>query len=160
MSAIQLRSFTFLDSLQPQLAAQMCTTSKGYFPTPDVASIFLEIAPGMAIHRLLDQALKGTRVQPGTIVVERRYGMMEIHHEDQGEVVEAGNIILKALEHKVEDRLKPRIVSNTVIRSVEPMHAMILGFSLALTNRLVYKPSHCWPYRCGGAARSSVPWRR
>ena len=71
MGLATLRSYTFLDSLQPQLAAHMCTGSRGYFPVPGVASLYVEIAPGMAIHRLLDSALKMTRVQPATIVVEQ-----------------------------------------------------------------------------------------
>ena len=121
-----LRTYAFLDSLQPQLAAHICTTSRGYFPVPYVASLYIEIAPGMAIHRVIDTALKGTRVQPATLVVERAYGMLEVHHEDKGEVRSAGEAILKFLSLQEEDRLKPKIVSNTVIRAIEPMHAMIL----------------------------------
>jgi hypothetical protein len=121
-----LRSYTFLDSLQPQVSAHICTTCKGYFPVPGVASLMVEIAPGMAIHRLLDRALKDTRAQPATIVVERAYGMLEVHHEDKGEVLAAGEAILDELGCKVEDRIKPKVVSNTIIRSIEPMHAMII----------------------------------
>jgi ethanolamine utilization microcompartment shell protein EutL len=91
-----------------------------------VASLFVEIAPGMAIHRLMDVALKQTRVQPATLVVERAYGMLELHSEDKGEVRSAGEAILKELGQKEEDRIKPRLVSNTIIRAIEPMHAMIL----------------------------------
>src|SRR4051812_34104605 len=68
--ATSLRTYVFLDSLQPQLAAHICTTCRGYFPVPYVASLFVEIAPGMAIHGLIDVALKQTRVQPATLVVE------------------------------------------------------------------------------------------
>jgi hypothetical protein len=121
-----LRAYVFLDSLQPQLAAHICTTCRGYFPVPYVASLFVEIAPGMAIHRLMDVALKGTSVQPATLVVERAYGMMELHSEDKGEVRSAGEAVLAQMGAKETDRLKPRIVSNTIIRAVEPMHAMIL----------------------------------
>lgn len=121
-----LRSYTFLDSLQPQVSSHICTTCKGYFPVPGVASLMVEIAPGMAIHRLLDRALKATRAQPATIVVERAYGMLEVHHEDKGEVISAGEAILDELGCKVADRIKPKVVSNTVIRSIEPMHAMII----------------------------------
>jgi len=124
--ATSLRAFVFLDSLQPQLAAHICTTSRGYFPVPYVASLYVEIAPGMAIHRVIDSALKHTKVQPATLVVERAYGMLELHHEDRGEVRSAGEAILQFLSLKEQDRLKPRIVSNTVIRAIEPMHAMIL----------------------------------
>jgi hypothetical protein len=121
-----LRSYTFLDSLQPQVAAHICTTCKGYFPVPGVASLFVEIAPGMAIHRLLDRALKASEAHPATLVVERAYGMLEVHHEDKGQVLEAGRAVLEAIGAKEEDRLKPKVVSNQIIRSIEPMHAMII----------------------------------
>jgi BMC domain len=126
MSQTQLRAYVFLDSLQPQLAAHICTTSRGYFPVPYVASLFVEIAPGMAIHRVIDMALKSTAVHPATLVVERAFGMLEVHHEDKGEVRSAGDSILKLLGAKEEDRVKPKVVSNTIIRAIEPMHAMII----------------------------------
>jgi hypothetical protein len=121
-----LRSYVFLDSLQPQVAAHICTTCRGYFPVPGVASLFVEIAPGMDIHKLVDVALKKTRAQPATLVVERAYGMLELHHEDKGEVHQAGQEILESMGNKIGDRIKPRIISNTVIRAIEPMHAMII----------------------------------
>lgn len=124
--ATSLRTYVFLDSLQPQLAAHICTTCRGYYPVPYVASLFVEIAPGMAIHGLIDVALKQTKVQPATLVVERAYGMLEVHSEDKGEVRSAGDEILKALGCSENDRIKPKLVSNTIIRAIEPMHAMIL----------------------------------
>lgn len=124
--ATNLRAYVFLDSLQPQLAAHICTTCRGYFPVPYVASLFVEIAPGMAIHGVIDTALKQTRVQPATLVVERAYGMLEVHSDDKGEVRSAGDAILKHLGLSEDERHKPKIVSNTIIRAIEPMHAMIL----------------------------------
>jgi hypothetical protein len=126
MSQTQLRAYVFLDSLQPQLAAHICTTCRGYFPVPYVASLFIEIAPGMAIHPVIDTALKSTGVHPATLVVERAFGMLEVHHEDKGEVRSAGDAVLKLLGAKEEDRVKPKVVSNTIIRAIEPMHAMII----------------------------------
>ena len=124
--ATSIRAYVFLDSLQPQLSALLCTTSRGFFPVPGVASLFVEIAPGMAIHKTLDAALKSTRVTPATLVVERAFGMLEVHHDDKGEVINAGQAILDHLGVKVEDRLKPKIVSNQIIRAIEPYHAMII----------------------------------
>ncbi|MEW5850370.1 MAG: hypothetical protein AB2A00_16410 [Myxococcota bacterium] len=124
--SVTLRSYAFLDSLQPQLAAHICTTCRGFYPVPYVASLFVEIAPGMAIHRLMDVALKKTKVNPATLVVERAYGMLEVHHEDKGEVQSAGAAILEQLGAKLEHRIKPKVVSNTIIRAIEPMHAMII----------------------------------
>jgi hypothetical protein len=124
--ATSLRTFAFIDSLQPQLAAHICTTCRGYFPVPHVASLFVEIAPGMAIHGVIDVALKQTAVYPATLVVERAYGMLEVHSEDKGEVRSAGEAILRHLGVTLEERLRPKLVSNTIIRAIEPMHAMIL----------------------------------
>jgi hypothetical protein len=126
MAGTNLRTFVFLDSLQPQLAAHICTTCRGYYPVPGVASLFVEIAPGMAIHKMIDVALKQTAVFPATLVVERAYGMLEVHSEDKGEVRQAGEAILREIGAKETDRMKPKLVSNTIIRAIEPMHAMIL----------------------------------
>ena len=100
--ATSIRAYVFLDSLQPQLSSLLCTTSRGFFPVPGVASLFVEIAPGMAIHKTMDAALKTTRVTPATLVVERAFGMLEVHHEDKGEVINAGHAIL---EHLGVDRV-------------------------------------------------------
>jgi len=94
---------------------------------PGVASLFVEIKPGMAIHRLLDFALKASDANPATIVVERAYGLLEVHHEDKGQVLEAGRAVLEGMGASIEDRIKPEIVSNTIIRGIEPMHAMIVN---------------------------------
>jgi ethanolamine utilization microcompartment shell protein EutL len=124
--AVTLRAYQFIDSLQPQFTSHLCTTCRGYFPVPGMASLFVEIAPGMQIHRLIDRALKATNVTPATLVVERAYGMLEIHHEDKGQVLSAGAAILDQLGVKESERNKPKVVSNTVIRSIEPYHAMII----------------------------------
>lgn len=123
---VTLRAYQVIDSYQPQLASHVCTTCRGYFPVPGMASLYVEIAPGMQIHLLIDRALKGTDVQPATLVVERAYGMLEIHHNDKGQVIAAGNAILDHLKLKETDRKKPKVVSNTIIRSIEPYHAMIV----------------------------------
>ena len=69
-----LRTFVFLDSLQPQLAAFIGKTSRGFLPLPEQASLFVEVSPAMAINRITDVALKATNVTPAIQVVERAYG--------------------------------------------------------------------------------------
>src|SRR5690242_17918747 len=125
--SVSLRTYVFLDALQPQLTAHICSTCRGFWPVPYEAALFIETAPGMAIHSLLDRALKGTRVHPATIVVERAYGMMLLHAEDKGQVLQAGEAVLNELGIKVTDRQKPRIATNTIIRSVEPDHAQCVN---------------------------------
>ena len=125
--SIQLRSFVFLDSLQPQLTSYIGKTSRGFLPIPEMASLWVEIAPGIAINRITDVALKATRVQPAVQVVERAYGVLEVHAMDKGEVELAGRAILDGLGLKAEERIKPTVVSNQIIRSVEPYQTQIIN---------------------------------
>src|SRR5262245_49151155 len=127
MANVTLRTFTFLDALQPQLATFMGKTARGFLPVPGQASLFVEIAPGIAINRVTDVALKATKVQPALQVVERAYGLLEIHHHDQGEVLSAGRAILDHLEVKEEQRLKPKIATNQIIRAVEAYQTQIIN---------------------------------
>jgi hypothetical protein len=125
--ALALRTYTFLDSLQPQLASFMGKTSRGFLPLPQMASLFVEIAPGIAINRVTDVALKATKVAPAVQVVERAYGLLEIHHQDKGEVTSAGRAILEFMSLKEEERLKPRVATNQIIRAIEPYQAQIIN---------------------------------
>jgi len=124
---VTLRTFTFLDSLQPQLASFIGKTARGFLPVPGQASLWVEIAPGIAINRVTDVALKATEVAPAVQVVERAYGLLEVHHEDKGQVIDAGNAILERLELKQEDRMKPSVVTHQVIRAIEPYQAQIIN---------------------------------
>ncbi len=124
---ISLRTYIFIDSLQPQLAEYLGTTSQGFLPIPGDASLWIETAPGMAIHRLTDAALKATKVRLGQQVVERSFGTLEIHHEDQGEVRQAGEAVLNVLEQTIENRQKCRIAWNETIRAIEPDHAVVIN---------------------------------
>lgn len=126
---VTLRGFVFIDSLQPQLAAFIGSTSKGFLPLQGMASLFVETAPGMIINRVTDVALKATKVVPAVQVVERAFGLLEVHDFDKGEVMSAGNTILDFLSLKEEDRIRPTIVSNTVIRAVEPYQAQLINRS-------------------------------
>ncbi|HHW96304.1 MAG TPA: hypothetical protein PLC97_10705 [Myxococcota bacterium] len=122
-----LRTFVFLDSLQPQLAAFIGKTSRGFLPLPEQASLFVEVSPAMAINRITDVALKATNVTPAIQVVERAYGLLEIHAFDKGDVQRAGAAILKAMELNEDKRMKPTIFSNQIIRSIEPYQAQIIN---------------------------------
>lgn len=127
MSKVTLKTFSFIDSLQPQLATYVGTTARGFLPIPGDAALYVEIAPGIAINTVTDIALKSTKVRPAMQIVERAFGLLEVHHSSQGEVRQAGQAILESLEMKEEERQKPKIVSNQVIRHVEPDHAIIVN---------------------------------
>jgi hypothetical protein len=125
--AIALRTFVILDSLQPQLASYIGKTARGFLPLPNMASLFVEIAPGIAINRVTDVALKATTVAPAIQVVERAFGLLEVHDADQGAVRSAGRAILEDLGVEEGQRLKPRIATNQVIRAIEPYQAQIIN---------------------------------
>lgn len=135
---IHLRTYVFIDALQPQLASHLATSSQGFLPVPGDACLWIEVAPGMAVHRLTDLALKATNVHLGEQVVERSFGSMEIHYRNQSEVIAAGNAILHALNSREEQRHHCRITWHEIIRAVTPDHA-------ALINRQLRKGSMLLP---------------
>ena len=125
--AIDLRCFTYIDILQPQTAGFIGTISRGYLPLKGQASLYIEVSPGMDINVVTDIALKRTACTPGIQIVERRYGVLELHHDDQGQVRAAGEEILRALELEATSRLKPRIVSAQTIHGTEGYHSQIVN---------------------------------
>lgn len=123
----ELRAYVFLDSIQPQYAAFLGTVAQGFLPVAGMASLYVEISPGIEINRITDIALKSTRVTPGMQIVERLYGMLEIHSDSQADVRQAGQAILDALELKETDRWKPRILSSQVIRRVDDHQTQLIN---------------------------------
>lgn len=127
MAGIDLRCFTYLDVLQPQLASFIATVSQGYLPIEEQASLIVEISPGIDINRVLDVALKRTQVRPGMLIVERLYGFLEVHSFDQGEVRAAGEAILSSLGVREDERLRPRVMTTQIITGVDAHHTMLVN---------------------------------
>ncbi|MGA8262414.1 MAG: hypothetical protein WB783_19570 [Arenicellales bacterium] len=126
-SNIEIRSYAFLDSLQPQLAAFLGTVSTGFLPLAGDASLFVEIAPGIEINRLTDIAMKSNDVKPSMQIIERVYGMLEIHSAEQAETRGAGSAILETAGKAEADRRKPRILSSQIIRRIDDHHAQLIN---------------------------------
>jgi hypothetical protein len=124
---VDLRSYVFLDSLQPQYSAYLGTVARGFLPLPYDASLWVEISPGIEINRITDIALKATRVRPGMQVVERLFGLLEVHHEIQAEVRAAGAAILEALGLQESDRIKPKLVSSQIIRHIDAHQVQLIN---------------------------------
>lgn len=125
--SVELRSYVFLDSLQLQHAAFLGTVARGFLPLPGDASLWIEISPGIEINRITDVALKAVGVKPGMQIVERLYGLLEVHSSSQADVRAAGAAILEALDLKQEDRLKPRVVSSQIIRNIDPHQVQLIN---------------------------------
>ncbi len=124
---ISLRTYVYLDVLQPQLASFLATVARGYLPVEEQASLFVEIEPGIAINRVTDVALKAANVTPGMQVVERAFGALEVHSFDQGEVRAAGEAILDHLGMVETDRLTPRVVTSEIITGTEAYQTMLIN---------------------------------
>lgn len=124
---IELRSYVFLDSLQPQHAAFLGTVAQGFLPLPGDSSLWIEISPGIEIHRLTDIALKAADVRPGVLVVERLYGLLEIHSSRQGETRSSGAAILDYIGLKREDCLKPQVISSQIIRNIDAYQTQLIN---------------------------------
>ncbi|MFB2938639.1 hypothetical protein ACE1B6_25595 [Aerosakkonemataceae cyanobacterium BLCC-F154] len=124
---IELRSYVYLDRLQPQHAAYIGTVALGFLPLPGDASLWIEISPGIEINRITDVALKSASVRPGVQVVERLYGLLEIHSSKQGETKAAGRAILDILGVKREEGLKPRVVSSQIIRNIDAHQTQLIN---------------------------------
>ncbi len=123
----ELRAYCYLDRMQPQYAAFVGTITQGDLPIEGMASLYVEVAPGNDVFRLVDIAVKSTDAKPGAQIVEREFGMFEVHSLKQAEVLEAGRIVLDRLGLKPEDRIKPTVASLQIITHVNTYQVQLLN---------------------------------
>jgi hypothetical protein len=122
-----LRCYCYLDRMQPQYAAFVGTITQGDLPTAGMASLYIEMAPGNEVFRTVDIAVKATAAKPGAQIVEREFGMFEIHSHNQADVLESGRIVLDRLGLNAEDRIRPKVASVQVITNIDPYQAQLLN---------------------------------
>ena len=122
-----LRCYSFLDRMQAQYAAFVGTITQGDLPVEGMASLYVEVAPGNEVFRIVDVAVKATEAKPGAQIVEREFGMFEVHSIKQAEVIEAGRVVLDRLGLRMQDRIRPQIASIQVITRVDPYQAQLLN---------------------------------
>ena len=124
---VELRAFAFIDQLQKQLIGYIGSTARGYYPVAGQAALFMEIAPGIEINSITDAVLKKANVMPGALVVERTYGMLEVHADSPADVIEAGDVVLDYLGLQEKDRLKPKILAAETIERTDPYMSQIVN---------------------------------
>jgi ethanolamine utilization microcompartment shell protein EutL len=127
MAEFSLRTWAFIDRMQPQAAAHVAATSPGDVPVAGMSELFIEVAPGNEIFRVADIALKAADVRPALQVVEREFGLLEIHSAQQAEVLAAGDAVLAYLGLTQADRVKPKVSSSQFITNVSPYQAQLLN---------------------------------
>jgi hypothetical protein len=129
-TAIELRVYLPIPDLQRQFAAYLGTPTRarGYPPREGDHALIVEVAPALAIERIIDLALKSVPdVEPGIHFVERQFGVLEVHSRDPAQVDRAGEAILAGIGAQAEDALRPRVLYVDVIEDVTDQHAVILN---------------------------------
>lgn len=124
---VELRTYVYIDALQPQLAQYMASVSQGFPPVPGDSCLWVEVAPGMAVHRVTDIALKASQVKLTQQVVERAFGSMVIHSRDSLDVQESGRILLQSIGASVEDRDTCDIEWSEIIRGMTSDHTVLIN---------------------------------
>jgi hypothetical protein len=126
----ELRVYLLVADLQRQFAAYLGTPTRarGYPPFEGEHSLIVEVAPGLAIERVTDLALRAVpTVEPGILFVERQFGVLEVHAPDLAHVEQAGRAILAGLGASATDQLRPRILFSDVIEDVTDRQAVIIN---------------------------------
>ncbi len=128
--AVELRVYLPIPDLGRQFAAYLGTPlrARGYPPIEGDHALIVEVAPGLAIERIIDLALKEVpEVEPGIHFVERQFGVLEVHAADPALVDKAGQAILKGIGATPEDALRPQLNYVDVIEEVTDQHAVIVN---------------------------------
>jgi microcompartment protein CcmL/EutN len=122
-----LRSFIFLDQLQPQTMCYLGSWIKGSLPRRNMAAQIIELSPGLDIEALTDIALKEADVQGGILVVERQFGYLEIHSRDIAAVKASAEAVLAVLGKTSADAMAPQILASKIITRIDPNHAFLIN---------------------------------
>jgi ethanolamine utilization microcompartment shell protein EutS len=122
-----LRSFIFLDQLQPQTLCYLGTWIKGMLPRSNMAAQIIEVAPGLDIEPLTDVALKAAEVQAGILVVERQFGYLEIHARSTASVRAAAEAVADALGASPADAIRPKVLASRIVTRIDPQHAFLIN---------------------------------
>jgi hypothetical protein len=123
----QLRAYVFIDRMQPQAAAHVAATCQGDVPIAGMSELFIEVAPGNEIFGVANVALKAADVRPALQIVEREFGLLEIHAASQAEVRAAGAAVLEHLGLAESDRLMPKVASAQFVTNVNPYQAQLIN---------------------------------
>src|SRR5450755_3894308 len=129
---VELRVYLPIAGLQPQFAAYLGTPTRarGYPPVEGDHALIVEVAPGLAVERITDLALRAApAVEPGILFVERHFGVLEVHARAAADVARAGQAILAGIGHEASDQLRPRMMYADVIEDITDQQAVVINRS-------------------------------
>lgn len=135
-AAADLRVHVLLEDLRQQFAAWLGTPTRarGYPPRAGQHALLVEVAPGLAIHRIADLALKAVPgIEPSILFVERQFGVLGVHGDRLDDVRAASDAIRAGLAGGqtagggTVHGLRPRVLYCDVIDDVGDTHAVIVN---------------------------------
>ena len=122
-----LRSFIFIDQMQPQTMCYLGTWIRGSLPRTGMAAQIIEVAPGLDIEPLTNTALKEADVKGGILVVERQFGYLEFHSRSTSAVKAAADAVLHDLGVGAGEAMSPKILASKIVTRIDPMHAVLIN---------------------------------
>jgi hypothetical protein len=122
-----IRSYIFIDQLQPKTMCYLGTFVRGFLPRTNMAALVVEVAPGLEIENITDVAVKNVDVKPGLLVVERQYGYLEFHASSTADVKAAGQAVLNYLGATEADAMRPEILASRIVKRVDNYHAFLIN---------------------------------
>ena len=131
-TSVELRVYLPIAGLRRQFAASLGTPTRarGYPPLAGDHALIVEVAPGLAIERVTDLALRAApECEPGILFVERQFGVLEVHSRDAAEVAKAGQAILAGIGRSPADQLAPRLLYSDIIEDVTDQQAVVINRS-------------------------------
>ena len=122
-----IRSYIFIDQLQPKTMCYLGSWIRGYLPKTNMAAMVIEVVPGLHIERITDIALKSVDVKPGILIVERQFGYLEFHSHSTADVVAGGEAVMETLNANASDALPPEILASTIVKRIDDYHAFLIN---------------------------------
>ena len=122
-----IRSYIFIDQLQPKTMCYFGSFVRGFLPRLNMAALVVEVAPGLEIENITDVAVKNVDVKPGLLVVERQYGYLEVHSRSTASVKAAGQAVLDYLGASEADAMRPEILASRIVKRVDNYHAFLVN---------------------------------
>lgn len=122
-----IRSYIFIDQLQPKTMCYLGTFIRGFLPRSNMAALVVEVSPGLEIENIADVAVKTVDVKPGLLVVERQYGYLELHARSTASVKAAGQAVLDYLGASDADAMKPEILASRIVKRIDNYHAFLIN---------------------------------
>lgn len=122
-----LRALVHIDRMGPQYAAYWALMAQGSLPLPEMSQLLVEVTPSNLVFPIGDAAFKATAVESAGTLVERDFGLLELHARRTDTVLEAQDAVLRALGLEARDRELPTLVSSQRISALEPFHSHLFN---------------------------------